>query len=220
MSDRKGFNFYRSYYDVFNMLQNNKDKVDFINAIFDKQFFGANPDLEKVSPMVKMAYISQKHSLDKSIKGYEDKTKTTLQLPLERTSKGYSKPLERTLEQLELEEQLQEKEKGETIIFPFTSKNFYEHWNRWTEYKKVEHRFNYKSNTSIQAALMDLNTKSKQDENVACKIIMQSIANGWKGFFELKNNNNGTDHAQQTANSVERLINKYRAEAEQEIGNA
>ena len=110
--------------------------------------------------------------------------------------------------------------KKEKVIFPFTSKNFYEHWSRWTDYKKVEHRFNYKGNISIQAALMDLNTKSKQDENVACKIIMQSIANGWKGFFELKNNNNGTDHAQQTANSVERLINKYRAEAEQEIGNA
>ena len=124
MSDRKGFNFYRSYYDVFNMLQNNKDKVDFINAIFDKQFFGANPDLEKVSPMVKMAYISQKHSLDKSIKGYEDKTKTTLQLPLERTSKGYSKPLERTLEQLELEEQLQEKEKEKEKVQGVIRKKF------------------------------------------------------------------------------------------------
>ena len=39
-------------------------------------------------------------------------------------------------------------------------------------------------------------------------------------YKNTKNNNNGTDHAQQTANSVERLINKYRAEAEQEIGNA
>ena len=93
----------------------------------------------------------------------------------------------------------------EKVIFPFTSKKFTEHWNRWTEYKKVEHRFNYKGNTSIQAALMDLNTKSKQNENVACKIIMQSIANGWKGFFELKNNNNGT-HEHQTRKAVTNLL--------------
>ena len=108
------------------------------------------------------------------------------------------------------------------IEFPFTSKNFYETWEQWKEYKKAEHRFNYKSAITEQAALMTLVKLSDSTEQDCIQIIMHTIGNGWKGFVKqnTKTNNNGTDHAQQTANSVERLINKYRAEAEQEIGNA
>jgi uncharacterized protein YdaU (DUF1376 family) len=115
------------------------------------------------------------------------------------------------------------KEKENRVIeFPFTSKNFYETWEQWKEYKKAEHRFNYKSVITEQAALMTLVKLSDSTEQDCIQIIMHTIGNGWKGFVKqnTKNNNNGTDHAQQTANSVERLINKYRAEAEQEIGNA
>ena len=33
LTKRKGFNFFRSYFDVFNELETDKDKVDFINAL-------------------------------------------------------------------------------------------------------------------------------------------------------------------------------------------
>jgi hypothetical protein len=38
-----------------------------------------------------------------------------------------------------------------------------------------------------------LNNLASGIEDIAIKIIHQSMANGWKGFFQLKNNNqNGT----------------------------
>ena len=39
---RKYFKFYRSYYDVFNEL-NDQDKLAFANALFDKQFLDVEP---------------------------------------------------------------------------------------------------------------------------------------------------------------------------------
>jgi hypothetical protein len=48
-----------------------KDRVSFISILLDKQFYFIEPDLSKLSPMVKFAYISVKHSVDTQIKGYE-----------------------------------------------------------------------------------------------------------------------------------------------------
>ncbi len=73
---RKGFNFFRSYYDVYNELESDSDKVAFINALLDRQFLGIKPnDLKGLS---RFAWISQVNSIDSQVKGYEDKTKSTL----------------------------------------------------------------------------------------------------------------------------------------------
>lgn len=68
---RKAFKFYRSYYDVYNEL-NNKDKLKFIEALLDRQFQGIKPT--GLTDMVKFAYLSQEHSIDLQVKGYEDAT--------------------------------------------------------------------------------------------------------------------------------------------------
>jgi hypothetical protein len=78
--------------------------------------------------------------------------------------------------------------KKEGLIFPFDSIEFKETWKMWKEYKKDEHKFNYKSIISEQAALKSLSDDSNCDEQMAIKIIMQSIENGWKGFFKIQNN--------------------------------
>ena len=44
LTKRKGFNFYRSYYDVYNELETNEDKVAFIDALLDRQFLGIKPN--------------------------------------------------------------------------------------------------------------------------------------------------------------------------------
>ena len=75
---RKAFNFYRSYYDVAKELSK-KDREEFLMAILQKQFEGIEPKLEG---MAKFAYLSQQHSIDSQVKGYEDKTKEKL-TPLE-----------------------------------------------------------------------------------------------------------------------------------------
>ena len=71
LTKRKGFNFFRSYYDVFNEL-NDKDKLDFIKALLDKQFL--NKDPRNLKGLSKFAYISQLNSIESQVKGYEDKT--------------------------------------------------------------------------------------------------------------------------------------------------
>ena len=42
LTKRKGFNFFRSYYDVYNELSS-KDKVAFMDALLDRQFLGVKP---------------------------------------------------------------------------------------------------------------------------------------------------------------------------------
>ena len=74
---RKSFNFYRSYYDVFNELEDKNDKLKFIEVLFDKQFLDIDPE-EDLKGMVRFAYVSQMDSIEKQVKGYCDKTKTPL----------------------------------------------------------------------------------------------------------------------------------------------
>lgn len=67
---RKGFNFYRSYWEVANEL-NDKDRLEFYDALLKREFTGEESEL---LGMVKFAYLSQKHSIDKQIEGYLTKT--------------------------------------------------------------------------------------------------------------------------------------------------
>jgi hypothetical protein len=72
LTKRKGFNFFRSYFDVYNELETNEDKVAFIDALLDRQFMGIKPT--NLKGMAKFAYVSQTNSIDSQVKGYEDKT--------------------------------------------------------------------------------------------------------------------------------------------------
>ena len=98
---RKAFNFYRSYYDVAKELSK-KDREEFLMAILQKQFEGIEPKLEG---MAKFAYLSQQHSIDSQVKGYEDKTKEKL-TPIEGGSVG-------GIEGGSVQEKEKGKEKGE-----------------------------------------------------------------------------------------------------------
>jgi len=66
---RKQFNFYKSYYDIALEIENDKDRSDYLLAICEYQFTGVEPVL---LGMPKFAFLSQKHSLLKQVKGYED----------------------------------------------------------------------------------------------------------------------------------------------------
>ena len=78
------------------------------------------------------------------------------------------------------------------ITMPFTGLEFVTSWDHWKTYKKTEFKFQYRSLQSEQAALSELASLSKGNEQTAIAIIMQSMAKGWKGFFELKNGQNGS----------------------------
>ena len=71
--NRKAFNFYKSYFDVYNHLKSDKDKVAFIDALLNKQFYNIEP---KLDGMAEFAYVSQKQIIDQQVKGWIDKTKS------------------------------------------------------------------------------------------------------------------------------------------------
>lgn len=76
---RKAFNFYNSYWEVACELSD-KDRLSFYDALMKRQFTGIESEL---NGMAKFAYLSQKHSIDKQIKGYLDKTKDDFINPTE-----------------------------------------------------------------------------------------------------------------------------------------
>jgi len=87
--------------------------------------------------------------------------------------------------------------KGERKInYPWDSEDFKINWDKWILYKKNQHKFNFKTEKTEQTAIDYLKEISK-DEKDAIKIINTSIANGWKGLFQSKvnNQNNGRIHA-------------------------
>ena len=68
MSERKAVKFYRSYWEVA-MELNDKDRLAFYDAVMLRQFTGEQTSLKG---MANFAYISQKHSIDAQVKGFED----------------------------------------------------------------------------------------------------------------------------------------------------
>ena len=102
LTKRKGFNFYRSYYDVFNKLTD-KDKLAFIKALLDKQFLDVEPT--NLTGMVDFAWISQYNSIDQQVKGYKSKSKDPM-------AGGCLPPRQGGSVRGNLPPTLQEKEKG------------------------------------------------------------------------------------------------------------
>lgn len=72
------------------------------------------------------------------------------------------------------------------IDLPFNTSEFAEAWSDWIEYKEQEFKFRYKSHHSLRAALKKLKRLSNDNEQTAIEIIEESMANGWKGLFKLK----------------------------------
>jgi hypothetical protein len=71
MSNRKAFNFFRSYYEVANELSD-KDRLAFYDALMLEQFTGRKSELKG---MAKFAYISQQHSIESQINGFNQRLK-------------------------------------------------------------------------------------------------------------------------------------------------
>jgi hypothetical protein len=115
MKNRKAFNFYKSYYEVVMELETDKDRLDFLMALLNKQFNDIEPKLFGAS---KFAYVSQRHSINSQVDGY--KHKSGYQPPTEGPLIPPSLPptyvsntIVMTTEPPSLPPYLQEQEKGE-----------------------------------------------------------------------------------------------------------
>jgi hypothetical protein len=92
------------------------------------------------------------------------------------------------------------------LVYPFTDELFLNRWTAWREYKQEQFRFTYKPRGE-QAALKLIGELSKGSVQVAVAIIEQSMANGWKGFFEL--NSNGKPDQKAISDGVDEILKKH-----------
>jgi hypothetical protein len=197
LTKRKGFNFYRGYFDVYNELPQ-EDRLAFIDALLNKQFMGVNP--KDLKGLVKFAYISQLNSIDSQVKGYEDKTKTRLNgTPYTRgnstpteggTQGGASTP---TLQEKEKEK---EKEKEQDVYSKF---DFLDDWNSL----RAKH-LNKPSN---------LNSLNFQDEQMLRSLYIdnsrEDFKNAMVGLFKQKKLPNGNTTMQSNPSHLLKFFNSY-----------
>lgn len=86
---RKAFSFLRSYFDVLNQLEEDKDKLAFLLAIINKQFLDENP--KDLNFICRLSYESQRHAIETSVKGYKSKTKDPMRPPCQGATEGVTK---------------------------------------------------------------------------------------------------------------------------------
>jgi uncharacterized protein YdaU (DUF1376 family) len=70
------------------------------------------------------------------------------------------------------------------LVFP--SSEFKNIWEQWIKYKKDEHKDTYKSSKTEQIAINNLIKLCSGNLQVADEIVNNSIANKYKGLFEIK----------------------------------
>lgn len=166
---RKGFNFFRSYFDVFNELPE-KDKLPFIEALLNKQFLGIDP--ENLKGMAKFAYISQQHSISEQVKGFESKTG----IILTPTEGGSDTPTE----QVEVKEEVKEEVKVKEEYTPnFNEAGKSELYYNWLEYRK-QIKKPIKAESTLKGLVKKFNEKSFDELNF---VVNASIENGWQGLI-------------------------------------
>jgi Cys-tRNA synthase (O-phospho-L-seryl-tRNA:Cys-tRNA synthase) len=195
---RKTFNFYRSYWDVANEL-NDKDRLAFYDALMKRQFTGVEPNLEG---MVKFAYLSQKHSIDRQIEGFENKTKTPLQDPTEGGMQGgVEAPT------VQLKEKEKEKEKEEYTKVPFQERvNKFLNWFNAEFVKHGKQQAKFRTlNAQTESNLKKLLDKYNTEE--WCLAFENMICNTWV----IENKNATPDHFLRPAN-FEKYLNQVKNE--------
>lgn len=93
--------------------------------------------------------------------------------------------------------------------FPFVDPMFEEAFSTWLEYKEKQWHFKYKTERSLKSAYQELVRLSGCNPCTAMRIVDQSMSNGWKGLFELKEN--GTRKTTDTATTAKASRDRVRS---------
>lgn len=107
-----------------------------------------------------------------------------------KTQSVKNKPKKPVSDSVSVSVSVSDSDSDSVINLPFNSKRFSNAWSLWKDYKKKDFRFTFKSSISERSALSKLYKLSEGNEESALLIIEQSVANGWKGFFELSKSQN------------------------------
>lgn len=199
LTKRKGFNFFRSYWDVYNELDD-KDKLAFIDALLNKQFLNIDPT--NLTGMAKFAYISQTNSIDGQVKGYNDKMKSLGKAPLGVIDPPYQGGSQGGVNTPTEQEKEKVKEKGEgegQQKEVYDLKTFLEDWNTIRAKElKTPSNLNY------------LSSPDKQEFNALAKAYNQEqFKNALTGLFKQKEFPNGNTSMQSNPGHFLKFFNSY-----------
>lgn len=178
LTKRKAFNFLRSYYDVLNELNDDKDKLSYLLAIMDKSFLDENP--EGLSFLANLCYESQRHSIESSVNGWKRAENTDLlgnpltTLPITPPTTLPTTPPTTPKEE---EEEEKEKEEYKNSIFDSVFDSFL------VMRKQLKKPMTDKAIELLKSKLEKL---APADEQTQIEILEQSIMNNWQGVFPLK----------------------------------
>ena len=176
LTKRKAFNFLRSYYDVLNELNDDKDKLSYLLAIMDKSFLDENP--EGLSFLANLCYESQRHSIESSVNGWKRAENTDLLgnplTPLPSTQLTTPPTTPPTTPK---EEEEEEKEENNKSVFDSVFDSFL------LMRKQLKKPMTDKAIELLKSKLEKL---APADAQTQIEILEQSIMNNWQGVFPLK----------------------------------
>jgi hypothetical protein len=195
-----------------------------IEAFSERIVLISNGDKWFIPPFIEFQYGKLQDTNRAHTKAIETLKKFCLLNDRLEIIKPLTSPLQGAMVEVEVKEQVMVKEKEqviaveiEKIVMPFESEKFKKFWDNWREYKSREFKFKFKSLQSEQAAINKLVELADGKEEYCYEIIIQSMANGWKGFFELnkKTNTNGkqdghyADIKQEIFNKIGGIANSF-----------
>ena len=95
-----------------------------------------------------------------------------------------------------------------SVSTPYAELN--EAWGKWKDYKSAR-RERYSCGAAEESAYRQLYSLSKGNAQLAMQIVEQSIANDWKGLYELKQNDNANTKTSRSGykTATERLRDDY-----------
>ena len=205
------FKFYKSYWDIFNQLNSDKEKVEFIEILNNVHFF--NQHINSIKPKtqnLKLAFASIKHSLEASIKGYCDKLNIdyddyNFTYPYQGGKQGGSEPpYQQYIKNnkqytINNKEKINKKEKYNPAqdLYFFYDEDFQLVWKDFLYVR--DRKKAAKSDRAIRDRISELKELSSYDKDLAIEIVKQSADSGWIKFYPLK----------QQKNNVNSPYNKY-----------
>ena len=85
----------------------------------------------------------------------------------------------------------------------FDIDEFRDAWRTWKQYKKEEHRFNYKSSISEETTIHKLHNDTEGSPKRAILAIGNAIARGWKGIFPQNSDTSEREQPIDTTTALE-----------------
>lgn len=186
MEGRKAFNFYKSWWEMIQFLSKT-DQLSVYNAISSKALFNENPT--NLSKKAQLVWAGIAPIIEKQVTGYQSVKHKDPRGVLGKVA--HKNPPDKNKNKYKNKNKVKDKNKDNTsedLVYPFDSEKFISLWGEWKAYR-AEIKKPYKGFRGEQAALSKLGNMSTNEEN-ACQIIIQSMGNGWQGFFELKQGQN------------------------------